>query len=51
MRPYIALVCAFLHSAEPRAKPQTRAMYGRILHSYVSMQYPIQVFMLKLQYL
>ena len=25
-----------LHSASPRAKPQTRAIYGRIMHSYVS---------------
>ena len=29
-------VCVFLHSAAPRAKPQTRAIYGRILHFYVS---------------
>ena len=25
-----------LHSALPRAKPQTRAIYGHIMHSYVS---------------
>ena len=35
---YCTRLCVFLHSAAPRAKPQTRAIYaiGRILHFYVS---------------
>ena len=34
--PHILHSCVVLHSALPLAKPETRAIYVRIMHSYVS---------------